>query len=303
MGNWIHYCDDAGPEKRFVVGNMKKIGEIVTRKYATPYESTYIFDTVQVKNLIYFSGGGGPATASLPEQFYQITMRVTLKENMDIFIDKLANMNVGRANHTMLAASEHRLYVVGGTNVSGSLSSCEEFDVVTGKWHEVASLNEKKKWVSACICKERYLYVFCGAITDKKASDMIECLDITKKGAAKWEVIKLAAGKELWKGGVLVGAVPVSDTCVLLFGGVMGSAVKDECAAFDTEGKKIEKREGLLKADTFYRTKWGQKDGKIAIVGSTGGDLHVFDKATGKWGLTVKAMWNPDFPDYKSDTF
>ncbi len=306
---WLHYCEEPRT-RQFVLCNLKNLKEIQPRKLEVPYDSSYLFDSVQLKNLIYFSGGGSPATDTSPEQFYQIMIRVTITkkapmDSIEIVKDKMASMNVVRANHTMLAANNKLLYVIGGTNTSGNLSSCEEYDIAANKWREVASLNEKKKWISACACKGRYIYVFGGAVgAEAQGTDMIECLDITNKAAKVWEVIKLSAGQDLWTKCFFVGAVTLEDNYFLLFGGVVKAAEKDHCIAFNPTTRKMEKRNPLLRPDAFYRTKWGVREGKAVIVGSHDGDLHIFDKKTGKWDLMVKSIWNPDYGlAPKSDTF
>ena len=54
---WMHYCEDP-KSKQFILCNIEDIKEVQTRKYHVPYDSLYLFDTVQLKNVIYFSGGG-----------------------------------------------------------------------------------------------------------------------------------------------------------------------------------------------------------------------------------------------------
>jgi len=293
-----------------VLCNLKDLKDVPTRKYQVPYDSLYLFDTVQIKNMIYFSGGGAPATDTSPEQFYQIMMRVTIKPTMDTVLDKLSNMNTLRANHAMVAANAKLLYVAGGTNCTGNLTSCEEYNIATNKWREVAQLNEKKKWISVCAFQGRYLYTFGGALNAEakaksvKATDMIECLDTTDPTVKLWEIIKITTGKELWKNCFFTGAITISDDSILLFGGIVKEAEKDDCMGFNPNKKTLEKRSSLLRPDAFYRTKPGIKAAKIVIVGSHDGDLHIYDKTKGKWDLMLKKIWNPIFGiDLKSDTF
>eukprot|EP01022_Parablepharisma_sp_SALTPOND_P020935 TRINITY_DN3941_c0_g1_i1.p2 TRINITY_DN3941_c0_g1~~TRINITY_DN3941_c0_g1_i1.p2 ORF type:complete len:331 (+),score=44.40 TRINITY_DN3941_c0_g1_i1:78-1070(+) len=301
---WMHYCEEP-KSGQFVLCSLKDLKEIQTRKYRVPYDSLYLFDTVQTKNIIYFSGGGAPASESSAEQFYQIMMKVTIKPTMDTVADKLANMNTARANHAMAAVGSKFLYAVGGVNSSGNIASCEEYNIETNKWREIAQLNEKKKWVTLCSYKGRYLYAFGGSTNNEaKATDIIEFLDTSNPTAKTWEVIKLTSGKDLWTNCFFVGAVPVSDKCIMLFGGIVKDAEKDNCVGFNPETKAMEKRGNLLRPDAFYRTKYGMKGEKFAIVGSHDGDLHIYDKAQGKWDLMLKTIWNPEYGvELKADTF
>jgi hypothetical protein len=300
---WTHYCDDPRT-KQYVFCTIKDLKEIQSRRFTIPYDSIFLFDTVQLKNIIYFAGGGCPAADSSPEQFYQIVMRVNT--SMEMIVDKMANMITARANHAMAAGTKKLLYVVGGTNNSGLLSSCEEYNIDSNKWKEVAQLNEKKKWISLCSLKEKCLYAFGGAIEgSEKATDAIECLDLTKTASKFWEKIKIVSGNELWNRRFFAGAMSVNGkNSILLFGGVVKEAEKDDCLEFDPTGKTIKKLGNLLRSDAFYRTKPGVKSTKIVIVGSHDGDLHIYDKATQKWDLQMKKIWNPEHGfAYKSDTF
>ncbi len=300
---WMHYCEEPR-SKQFVLCSLKDLKEIQTWKYHVPYDSLYLFDTVQVKNVIYFTGGGAPASEGAPEQFYQIMMKLTIKPNMETVADKLVNMNTARANHAMSSIGSGLLYAIGGTNSTGLISSCEEYNVATNKWREIAPLNEKKKWVSVCSYQGKYLYVFGGSISNEaKATDMIECLDTTNP-SKPWEVIKLTAGTDLWKPCFFVGTIPLPDASILLFGGIANDAEKDDCIVYNPAKKSVEKRGNILRMDAFYRTKYGKKGDKIAIVGSHDGDLHIYEISKGKWDLMLKKIWNPGFGlELKADTF
>ena len=107
----LHFCNDP-KNKDFEVCSIERPKDAIPRKFTVPYETVYFFDTTQVKNSIYFSGGGLPLTESSTEQFFQIAMRYTIKPDMDTSTTKLANMKVARANHTMVTLTPNLLYVV-----------------------------------------------------------------------------------------------------------------------------------------------------------------------------------------------
>lgn len=291
---WTHYCEVL-KSKQFVLCTLNSFSDVGTRRFNTPYDSAYLFDTVQIKNVIYFSGGGTPS----PELFYQSMMKITISPSMEIVADKLACMGTARANHTMVEVGEKAIYVIGGTNTSGNIASCEEYNIATNKWRDIASLSEKKKWVSVCPYKGRYLYAFNGAInTAEKAVDTVSCntierLDLADTSAKVWSVIKLASGKELWKSCCFAAVVPISETCIMVFGGIVHEATLDDCLGFNPTTNTIERKKNLLRPDAFYRTKYGMKGDKFAIVGSRNGDLHIFEKSKDKWDLMVKSIWNP----------
>lgn len=264
--NWMHYCEE-GNNKQLILCDIKDLKSIQAWKLNVPYESGFSFDTSQIKNFIYFTGGGNPPSEGSPMQFYQITMRMTIMPDMGTVSDKLANMNIPRANHTMEPMGDSKLYVIGGSNSSGYLSSCEEYNIATNKWREIASLNEMKQWVSVCSYKQRYFYAFGGCIIDEsKGSPLIEFLDMEDAGAKCWNIVKIVAGGDLLKASYMTGVVSVADDCILIFGGGIGKDFKDTCARFDPMKQTIEKGSSLLKKDNFYRTKYGISNNTIAII-------------------------------------
>ncbi len=299
----MHFCNDP-KSKFFSVCDITNLKDIATRRYQVPYETLYFFDTAQVHNVIYFSGGGLPLTDTSSEQYFQIFMRFTIEHNMETSVLKLSGMGVPRANHTMFALTDSLLYVVGGTNLSGNLSSCEEYSAEKNKWRPVAELNETKKWVSVCGFAGRYLYAFGGVLDVKDTiSDKIECLDTAETGRKTWKIVELAVGKSLWKRRFFSGTFELAGTGVMIFGGIADQEESGECLVLDPTTRALVAQEKMAIPDEFYRTKPGVSGCNLAMVGSHGGDLHVFDMAKKLWLRVEKNIWNPDAPKYKSDTF
>ena len=101
-----------------------------------------------------------------------------------------------------------------------------------------------------------------------------------------------------------MGSVTVADNRIILFGGVADDSERNNCIGFDPIKKTMAKQESILSADAFYRTKPGIRSDKIMIVGSHDADLHMYNKATGKWELMLRKIWNPEFGfQLKCDTF
>ncbi len=300
-----HYCDDE-QNKLFVAYSLK---DKATRKYDVPYSTIFLFDSAQISNQIYFTGGGMPAiTKEEEEQFFTIAARVTIHSNLESGTERLADMLVPRANHTLVALGTSRLFAMGGCNDSGETSSCEVYDVGKNQWLHCASLTEAKKWVSVCTFEDRYVYAFGGATKDKTMdSDVIECLDtghMPVSPEATWQVVELLAGKALWKHCIFLGAAQVSPGEVLLFGGLMDKCESAESFIFSPKKRSIERIAPLGKADEFYRTKPQILGDELMMVGSPLGDLHVFKISTHKWTAIEKNVWNPeDVFHIKSETY
>ena len=298
---FTHFCDDQ-KNKCFVLFSLK---DKSTRKLEVPYETDYLFDSAQIKNQIYFTGGGMHPTESKGEQFFQTVVRLTIHPDMDTSIEKLPNMNVSRANHTLVALNNNTLYAIGGCNTKAEIPACEEFTVDKKKWRDCAFLNEKKMWVSVCAVEGRYLYAFGGSTNLKpKESNLIECLDTNDHAAKMWAKVELTAGKELWPRCFFVGCVPLAGDTVLLFGGLVKQTEVDDTYVFNPKTKAMIKGPKLARSDAFYRTKPGIYENELMIVGSSEGDMHIYNIAEKKWILRKKAMWNSEVGfSIKSDTY
>ncbi len=299
-----HFCDDQ-KNKCFVMYNLK---DKTTHKFEVPYETVYLFDSVQVANQIYFTGGGMPPVESKGEQFFQTAVRLTILPDFDTKIEKLPNMSVSRANHTMVALSPNKLYVVGGCNTKAEIPVCEEFTVDKKHWRDCAFLNEKKMWVSVCPVDGRYLYAFGGLTNMKpKESNLIECLDTTDLTAKFWTKIELAAGKDVWPRCFFVGCLQTAPDSVILFGGLINQTDQvevDDTYVFNPKAKTMAKGTKLVRHDAFYRTKPAMSGNELMVVGSSEGDMHIYNIAEKKWTLIKKSMWNPEIGfAIKSDTF
>lgn len=296
---FTHFCDDQ-KNKCFVVYNVK---DKSTTKFEVPYETVYLFDSVQVKNHIYFTGGGMPPTDSHGEEFFQKAVRMIITGD-DSSVEVLPNMNVSRSNHTLVAVADKLLYAIGGCNTKAEIPACEEFNIAEKKWKGCATLNEKKMWVSVCVVDSRYLYAFGGSTNLKpKESNLIEFLDTQDTAAKMWTKVELSAGKDLWPRCFFTGCLQVEPDRVLLFGGLVESNEVDDSYYFSPSTKTMVKGPKLERKDAFYRTKPGVNGKEVMIVGSNEGDMHIYNIADKKWSLIKKSMWNPETGfNVKSDT-
>jgi len=300
MSEFTHFCEDP-KNKCFVLVNVK---DKTTQRLEVPYETVYLFDSVQIKNQIYFTGGGLPPTEGRGEQFFQTAVRLTIDTDMETSVEKLPNMSVARANHSMVALNDKFLYVIGGCNTKAEIPACEEYSIEKKKWRDCAFLNEKKMLVSVCTVDGRYLYAFGGSTNLKPTeSNLIECLDTTDLKAKFWTKIELAAGKDSWPRCVLAGCMQVGPDCVLIFGGAVEKKEIDSSYYFNPKAKAITKGPKLIRTDAFCRTKPIIYGNELIVVGSGEGDLHSYNLMEKKWNLSKKAMWNPEI-DYslKSET-
>lgn len=301
LKDYAHFCDDQ-KNKCFVVYSLE---DKTTHKLEVPYETTYLFDSVQVGDQIYFTGGGMPPTDTKGEQFFQKAVRVTVKPDFDTVVEPLPNMNVSRANHTLVALNSSTLYAIGGCNTKAEIPACEYYSIDKKKWTDSAFLNEKKMWVSVCVVDNRYLYAFGGSTNMKpKESNLIECLDTNDHAAKYWTKVDLAVGKDIWQRCFFVGSLQIAPDTVLVFGGLANQTEIDDSYIFNPKAKTMTKGPKLGRPDAFYRTKPGICGGELVVVGSSEGDMHTYNIGEKKWSVVKKAMWNPDIGfAIKSETF
>lgn len=247
-----------------------------------------------MNNHIYFTGGGFPPTDSHGEQFLQNTMEVIITED-DAKVCALPNMNVARANHTLVAVEDKFLYAIGGCNTKAEIPACEQYNIAKKEWRTCASLNEKKMWVSVCVFNSRYLYAFGGSTNlQPKESELIECLDIENAAAKTWTKVELTAGKELWNRCFFAGTLQIESDCIMVFGGLVKGKEVDDVFYFSPSKNTMVKGPNLEKKDAFYRTKPGRKSKEILVVGSSDGDMHIYNIDDKKWSLKKKDTWNPE---------
>ena len=286
-----HFCNDKNNKYFMIFDGVTKAGI----QLEVPYETKYLLDSAQIKNCIYFTGGGIPATDEHGEQFLNVAMKLTIDSDRDTTKDKLANMNVARANHTMVAVGEKKLYVIGGCNTKAEIPACEVYDISQKNWKNCATLNERKMWVCVCVVDERYLYTFGGSTNLKqKESSIIEFLDTEDSSATLWTKLELNSGKDLWSKCLFIGAHQISSDCVLIFGGLVDKNEVNDSYYFNPKTKDLAKGPSLEKKDAFYRTKPLLCKDELIVVGSNEGDMHMYNITEKKWTLRLNKVWNPD---------
>ena len=299
--SFSHYCDDE-KNKLFTAFSLKNK---TAREYYIPYETIFLFDSAQINNQIYFTGGGLPESSKQEEQtFFNIAMRVTILINLESTTEKLANMLDARAMHTLVQLANKEIYAIGGCNETGDLSLCEAYDVAKNKWRKCPNLTEKKIWVSVCPFNDRYLYAFGGGSyqDNEKTSKAIEFYDTHDLLAKQWTKVTLVSGAELAKACIFSGIMQIAPENILIFGGHVDGDASDTSFVFKPATKTLEKWAKLAKGDEFYRTKPQILGDELMIVGSMG-DLHTFNRKSNKWTMTHKNTWNPDLElRLKADT-
>ncbi len=192
---------------------------------------------------------------------------------------ELANERVA---HTIQNVCGEYIYCVGGYNPTLKyLKQCEKFEVRLNRWVALPNMNEHKSQVSMCCLEDRFLYIFGGSIGPSKWLRTIEMLDLSRE-CFGWRLVKYSSPSEpQWTGSYCAGCVAVSDTQVLLFGG-MQQEKTGGCFLFDQVSMQGLDR-ALESEASFYQRKSLFLDGAVYAV-SLSGDLHLEkEAAVGDW--------------------
>lgn len=271
---------------------LSKDSKLVVKDYETPYESTYLFDTAQINDAIYFSGGGLQGNKTRPEQYFRVIIKVLIKPGSEKEIERLANMEIPRAFHGLVAIQQNFLYAIGGKNLTGELSSCEQYNIKDDIWRPVASLNEKKKFISLCSFKDKFIYSFVGDKGERQESDIIEFLDTEKAYRDFWEIVPISSGERIWGKIMLPGTVEIGSDCILIFGGTIDHDDISKTFLFFPSKNTIRKWDELKHPDSFSGAKPYQMGSRIFIPGLSG-ELHIYNLASREWEVISKKKWNP----------
>ena len=287
-----HYCDDERNEL-FTAFSLK---DRTSRRYDVPYSTVFLFDSAQISNQIYFTGGGLPESDTEEQTFFATAVRVTIHSTLETTNEKLPNMLVARASHTLVALANKEIYAIGGCNSTGDLKLCEAFDILKNKWKKCPSLTENKIWVSVCSFNNRYLYAFGGGASQDSEtnSNVIEFYDTTLSDAKQWSRVTLNKGKEFFQRCIFVGVMQVSPENILIFGGHVDKDASCDSFLFSPSTRQFTECGKLAKRDEFYRTKPEILGNELMIVGSAQSDLHIYNTVSKMWTIVYKSAWNPD---------
>ena len=130
-------------------------------------------------------------------------------------------MLTSRANHgCVINVYKNEIYVAGGFTRGEQTKSCEAYSISKNKWRQLPQLNQMKVNSSLCTLNGRMLYCL-GGIIDLQYLDTIELLDLNSP--KRWESLSTKLPRPYQS----IGALPISDCDILLFGGWNNRKFKD----------------------------------------------------------------------------
>jgi hypothetical protein len=247
-----------------------------------------------IKNTIYIAGG--LVDDSKPIQILRTTYEYDMNENK---LTRKADMVKQRYAHKMVCVSDQIVYALGG--IIGTIygtkycNFCEKYDKGFDRWMETEPLFESKAYMSACVCRDRYIYVFGGFVDDTLSaiSGTVEFLDtMMEKGG--WKIVKFEDPKKVWAPFSMGAAVQLDRHQLLLFGGrVSKSLNSDNSYVYNIRSNVLTLLDCKIThpASFYQRHNVFYKD-QLYIFDSTENDLHIFNPATIKWNIVKKAQWD-----------
>lgn len=289
---FTYFSDDTFPKALSIC----IIKENKSFRIELPYGTEYEPGIAQIKNELYFTGGGKEST------YLKTAKKCVMNIKNDPEKIQLPDMNIARSKHSMTTINDKFLFVVGGFNFSSVISSCERFDIEKSVWTQIASLNENRMQISVIAIEPKSLYAFGGVTnTGSKSSNMIEHLDTENASSKLWTIIKLTSGADIWPKIYFAGVLQISDDTIMIFGGIVDKNVKNTSFLFNTGKNSITKGENLASNDTFYITKPFSNKHDIIIKGKN--DLHNYNTLDKKWS-NIKLYEDPESGFYvKAETY
>ncbi len=247
-------------------------------------------EAVLVDSTIYLVGGQEDSNLTLSLDIMHYKKR----------LERKANMIRGRYNHALEQVAGKYLYCVGGCASTKPLRHCEKYSIRDDKWFALPKLKEKKQNMSICVCSDRMLYSFGGALLGNEALfSTVERLDILDESFG-WQILNLPLNNK-WRPVECMGSVQISEHNILLFGGWKPKREESgKCFIFDTVTRRIRRLRSKLKNKSgFYYAIRPRKIGNKVYMMDPDFNVDVFDIPTLTWSILRKDEWKAEDSEKK----
>ena len=127
-------------------------------------------------------------------------------------------MQYSRSSHgCTINVHKNEIYVAGGYNNGELTRSCEAYSIESNTWRQLPPLNEAKCSVTLCTLNGRYLYCFGGLTKQESGAFLLGSIEVLDLEAIqpKWLMLSIKMPHQVCD----IGAVPLNETDVLLYGG------------------------------------------------------------------------------------
>lgn len=241
--------------------------------------------SVQVEEGILFCGGF--ETAQI--EYLKSTNKLEILINETGSWIKKADMKFPKSHHKLVAFSKNLIYSIGGKKKGDTFYSvCEIYEIDKDNWKLAPELNEKKCLVSATSFNLSAIYTFGGF--NGGGLSTIEVIQPFSDN--KWTIIQTKKSED-WTARSEVGSFQLSDTEIMVFGGVIHKkACTDDVFIFDTNKNSMGKAPYKLEEKEWfsYRTIVKHQN-RISIIGYVQKGMHVFDFHSKQWRVIPEKDW------------
>ncbi len=260
----------------------------IKKVYSLPFGFDYTSDVIQVRGMIYISGGGVHNDLAHKNVIaYDLAKMTGIRKG---------SMVHGKFCHNTANLCDKHIYSVGGKARSGEnnetcIAVTEKYNITKDVWSDLPKLNERKHCVGVAVVNSRYLYCF-GGWYDDGMSGSIEFFD-TLDETQPWTVVRYKSPAESparYGKRTGVGCVQCNPSGILVFGGTFDNELK-ECFQFQTEDATMNEAEPLQRHGGFYCTKVVVAGHKARSVDYSIGAIHEYDFRKKQWGYCEKAIF------------
>jgi len=259
--------------------NLVMICNLETNKaMATKITSGFIlpfrFVSIEADNDLYLIGGDND------HNYYLKSLH--LYDELRGVLIPLSNMSVARSRHTATSIPG-AIFVMGGENAEGVISSCERYDIKEDTWKSMPSLNKKRCGLSSCMMNN---WIYVGFGWDQSNLNSIERLDTEKN--EEWEMVKLGK-KQMVEGLQVAGMVGMKENEILVFGGYkQHEKLTTETLILNIKDNTVKKGNNLVKEEAFISSEIRKVEDLIYACGYLKGGIHAYDITKDQWNFTAQ---------------
>jgi hypothetical protein len=269
-------------------------------------------DSVQINDAIFVSGGGDKDGNTF-KNTYQVLYDL---QKLNGHIVKLADMNVDKGCHTLVALNSTQIYSIGGACVKSPqdpvqpMKTVEKYDVVKDVWTMAPELAKEVGGTSACEFRSKFIYTF-GGVSKHSGNDfrsimegyhmnakfafsqLIQKFDTThqKKG---WSIVNLEK-QEGWSKRAAAASVQITKDEILIFGGS-----HDTMSGCNDSFIFNPKTNSMLECETshpsqapfFTRKVMISKLNVVFVISYASGELFTFDIEQKQWNEAGKEIYS-----------
>jgi len=266
------------------------------------YEPKTLPSSIMIGNSCLVSGGGHP---DLTEYFKEtVICHFEVGIEWKFKITQVAEMLMGKAEHSLCAISEDLVLSTGGVNSKGVVGYCEAYSITKNVWAQYMPLTVPRRQVSSCTFNMEHVYAFCGRNNKGVSVNTIEKLKIGNP-KNNWRALILLNEKSFMPIANPL-SIQLNEDTILIAGGVdyaRGSTSKvstgdsfkiqesNKSLYFNTKTMQFVPGPDLSYATSFPIGSPVEIEGAIGVV-DLQMSIYLYSIENKKWECIREATWN-----------